>query len=193
MNCSIEGCSGRRYSRGWCQMHYERWYRHGDVNYQPPTAEQRFWTKVAKGTDDECWLWQGALTTTGYGSFKAAGWPGGAHRISYLLLVGPVPEGLVLDHLCRVRNCVNPAHLEPVTSAENTARGLKAKRTHCMRGHLFTEESTIVRTDGRTCRICQRTVRSPEAVRRARERRQAARGAVVQEFLADEMRPPAIA
>ena len=95
------------------------------------TAEERFWAKVDK--TDSCWLWT-AATTHGYGCFDAK--PFGtalAHRIAYLLLVGPIPEGLHLDHLCRVTKCVNPAHLEPVTGAENSRRA-HAARTHCKSG-----------------------------------------------------------
>lgn len=107
--------------------------------------EQRFWAKVNKTPG--CWLWT-AATSKGYGSF---GMPDRrqrlAHRLSYELLVGPIPEGLVLDHLCRVRNCVNPAHLEPVTAAENTRRGLL--RTRCHRGHVIDETPT-----GRRCKTC---------------------------------------
>lgn len=86
---------------------------------------------------------------------------------------GPIPAGLTLDHLCRVRACVNPAHLEPVTLAENKRRGespaaRKARQTHCMRGHEFTPENTIRRKDrrgrgiltGRECRVCRKLMRS---------------------------------
>lgn len=71
-----------------------------------------------------CWLWQGAKNPDGYGQMDHRWFTFGAHRVSYLAFVGPIPEGLVIDHLCRVRHCVNPAHLEAVTSAENIRRGL---------------------------------------------------------------------
>ncbi len=85
-----------------------------------------------------------------------------AHRFAYELLVGPIPDGLVIDHLCRVRHCVNPAHMEPVTRWENTLRGgsfsaVAARQTHCVNGHPFDEENTHVDRRGfRRCRACNR-------------------------------------
>ena len=82
--------------------------------------------------------------------------------MAYELLVGPIPEYLTLDHLCRVRNCVNPAHLEPVTSAENILRGMSspaqnARKTECLNGHAFTVENTLINVIGaRVCRTCTR-------------------------------------
>lgn len=92
-------------------------------------AEERFWAKVDRRDGGDCWPWLGTTTSTGYGLF---GVPRedrtvGAHRYAYELVVGPIPTGLELDHLCRVRNCVNPAHLEPVTHAENLRRGREAR------------------------------------------------------------------
>jgi hypothetical protein len=118
------------------------------------TAEERFWLKVTK--TEQCWLWT-ASTQRGYGAFAVrAGKLIRAHRFSYELLVGPIPEGLVIDHLCRVRACVNPAHMEVVTMGENTARSNRAKtQTHCKRGHAFSPENTYNRPDGaRVCRVC---------------------------------------
>jgi hypothetical protein len=86
----------------------------------------------------------------------------GAHRWSYEALVGPIPPGLEIDHLCRVRNCVNPSHLEPVTKAVNILRGESmsarhARQTHCKSGHPFDAENTRMTTDGqRRCRTCDR-------------------------------------
>jgi hypothetical protein len=83
--------------------------------------------KVAVASDG-CWNWTGALSRNGYGRFgPQAGLTVGAHRFAYELLVGPIPEGLDLDHLCRNRRCVNPAHLEPVGRSENLARGATAR------------------------------------------------------------------
>lgn len=123
----------------------------------------RFWAKVNKGIF--CWEWQGAKAT-GYGHFRFEGRMVMAHRWAYEAMVGPIPEGLEIDHLCRNRPCVRPDHLEAVKSRENVLRsdGLAAQyaqRTHCNKGHEFTLENTIKFTDrpatARRCRTCMLT------------------------------------
>jgi hypothetical protein len=119
-------------------------------------SETRFWAKVKRGRD--CWRWIGGKNGRGYGVFWESGKLVLAHRWAYEHKVGPIPEGLTLDHLCRNRDCVRPEHLEPVTFAENVARGERATKTHCHRGHPFDKINTYYRKDGngRECRACHR-------------------------------------
>jgi len=114
-------------------------------------------TKLSK---TGCWLWCGYKDGKGYGVFgKDPGKPIKAHRFSYENFKGKIPEGLQLDHVCRVRCCVNPSHLEPVTNRENVIRGIAARpaQTHCRSGgHELTRENTYINPRGhRECRICR--------------------------------------
>lgn len=114
--------------------------------------------KVDKKTG--CWLWQKGKFPNGYAQIKISGRTStGAHRVCYQEIKGEIPEGLVLDHLCRVKHCVNPDHLEAVTSKINVIRGFVGKiqreKTHCMRGHKFIGYNTIKSSNGtRKCRTC---------------------------------------
>lgn len=125
-----------------------------------PQDELRFRFKIGAERADGCWPWEAALTGPGYGAFRINGQTCYAHRIAYELFIGPIPEGLSLDHLCRNPACVNPAHLEPVTHKENLARGNHANgstgQTHCKRGHPFDEENTYRYKGARACRACMR-------------------------------------
>lgn len=118
----------------------------------------RFWSKVDKTST--CWLWTGR-THDGYGRFELGRKSLRAHRVSFTLAGGEIPEGLVLDHICRVRNCVNPEHLRAVDNKANVLAGiglsaLNARKTHCKRGHEFTTENTRVNVNGaRICRACE--------------------------------------
>lgn len=118
------------------------------------TVEERFWSKVDKS--GECWEWTAGKYAWGYGQFSVGYKKIRAHRWAYEHLVGPIPEGLVIDHLCRNPPCVNPAHLEPVTGAENTRRGGNALKTHCPRGHEYDEANTRYCHGSRFCRACDR-------------------------------------
>ena len=120
------------------------------------TAEERFWMKVEK--TDSCWLWTSALSERGYAWFWADSRRFRAHRWIYELLIGPIPEGLEIDHTCCVRRCVNPAHLEPVTHQENIRRSIPARwaKTHCRRGHELTPENTYdYKGRQRFCKTCR--------------------------------------
>lgn len=124
------------------------------------STECRLLAKVEFGGPDDCWLWTGITTKGGYGRLYHEGSLHVTHRLAYTFWLGEIPEGLFLDHLCRVRNCVNPSHLEPVTHAENMRRGMggwhHAAKTECPRGHPYDDVNTYQGTSGRACRVCQR-------------------------------------
>ena len=134
--------------------------------------QDRYWRRVDQSAGpDACWPWQGRLDRYGYGEYRRRfghrGEGGGsywrAHRVAYELLVGPIPNDLVIDHLCRNRSCCNPAHMEPVTNAENLHRGAGHARLIplplcCPNGHEYTVENTLMRyypRDGRSYRTCR--------------------------------------
>jgi hypothetical protein len=127
------------------------------------SAADRFWGKVRKGPGAACWPWAASLTEHGYGRFYYRGRVMMAHRFSWLLAHGPVADGLMLDHLCRNRRCVNPAHLEVVTNRENLLRGetfaaRNAEKTHCPQGHSLSGPNLYVCPRGkRQCRSCRRS------------------------------------
>ena len=161
--CIIDGCAAPGFAgHGWCEKHYRRFQRHGD-----PLATSRivgddlarFWSYVDH--TEGCWNWAGATSKDGYGILVIRGITHYAPRHSWELAHGAMPDGLEPDHLCRNRACVNPDHLEPVTHRENVLRGdsptaINARKTHCKRGHEFTDENTYITpsTRGRSCRTC---------------------------------------
>ena len=140
-------------------------YLLGHNSHELPPLIDRFMERV-RLRDDFCWEWTGGKTS---GQFDYPRFCVGkadyvlAHRWSYEYHVGPIPEGLTIDHLCRNTLCVNPSHLEPVTNVENVMRGegacaVNARKTHCKRGHEFTPENTYRKTNpnGRPARQCKR-------------------------------------
>jgi hypothetical protein len=122
-------------------------------------------TLTDRGHDSPCWVTDYYRDRGGYVSLRHAGKMRKLHRLTYEAVVGSIPEGRQLDHLCRVRECCNPAHLEPVTPRVNSLRGVgptaeNAFKTHCVNGHEFTPENTRIRTNGnRRCVTCQRAAR----------------------------------
>lgn len=152
------------------------------MSYSKRSPVDRFMEKFVV-VDSGCWIWTGMPNHGGYGTFMFSSDKFGkkmvlAHRMSYETFVGCIPDGLVLDHLCRTPACVNWRHLEPVTRRINSLRGLtnacsvNAKKTHCKRGHEFNDANTrrlITRSGygGRVCRVC---IRQYDRALRARRR-----------------------
>lgn len=134
-------------------------------------TQSRFWAKVdkagpapaARADLGNCWQWLAGRTAQGYGAFHpATDQTELAHRWAYSQMIGPIPAGRVIDHLCRNRECVNPGHLEVVTNEENLRRGAgyalrNGMRTACVNGHEYTDENTYVDPRGAfRCRECAR-------------------------------------
>lgn len=123
---------------------------------------QRFMAKVDRSGD--CWEWTAWKSDRGYGRFHIGGSDINAHRAAWIIFRGPIPKGLVVDHLCRNPGCANPAHLEPVSNRTNVLRGVgpsaeNSLKTHCKHGHEFTPENTYITPKGyRYCRECKRSI-----------------------------------
>jgi hypothetical protein len=133
--CSIEGCERPASGRGWCAAHYYHWRRYGDPLHAPyGSADDRFWSKVDRA--HSCWIWRAACRGDGYGAFSVKGRQIAAHRYSYEVHHGEIPQGMVVMHTCDRPTCVNPAHLRLATNAENAADSArKARRPRGSRQH----------------------------------------------------------
>lgn len=180
--CLIPGCDSPRSFSGFCPKHRQRWDsgRRGeqlvDRSSLEKSASERFWEKVDKRggypdfsddrvltseEDGECWVWTGARRGSDmknpYGAFRDEGRQNTAHRWAYTSEIGPVPDGMEIDHRCRNRLCVNPAHLEVVTMQENNRRRRKSK---CKKGHPLSGDNLRVyrygSTEHRMCNTCLR-------------------------------------
>lgn len=168
--CSVEGCGKLRHARGWCAMHYARWQKHGDLSPRNPGKEpipviQRIYARSVVQPSG-CIEWMGGRNGSGYGIIGVGSVIDGSrtmariHRVAYQALVGQIPDGLELDHLCRNRACWRVEHLEPVTGRVNKMRGISppavnSAKTHCAAGHPFDAENTYRTADGwRRCRAC---------------------------------------
>lgn len=164
--CAVFDCGRPPAKRGLCVQHYKRFRRYGDATvggpikrYAKGSPHDRLMRYVDRADHpDTCWEWVGGVSTQGYGRLG----DGYAHRISYEVMVGPIPDGLELDHLCRNRRCINPNHLEVVTAAENTRRGMspsmvvRRNRT-CSHGHTLSGGNLYIRKSGGwQCRTCKR-------------------------------------
>jgi hypothetical protein len=138
---------------------------------------ESFWSKVSLESNTGCWVWNASTTVTGYGNY----WDRKlkklqlAHRYAYRVLVGTIPEGMTVDHLCKTRRCVNPEHFEIVSRGENTIRGggthkaakLRSQKQRCKHGHPFDEDNTYVNPQGkRECRTCNRHRNKKSRLRR---------------------------
>ena len=136
----------------------------------------RFWSKADVDSISECWIWSGSRVGNGYGQIQWNGRVQYSHRVAYMELCGEIAEELEIDHLCRVRACCNPSHMEPVSHRTNGLRGVgipaqNARKTHCKRGHEFTEENTYMqsRRVGVAGRVCRECVRFRKRKRRERD------------------------
>lgn len=137
------------------------------VHRDDPRLPQNFWSKVRECPSTGCWLWQACIQRDGYGQFAVGRRRVLSHRLAYTTLVGPISAGLEIDHLCRVRECCNPTHLEPVTRQVNVDRGNSglhnAVKTHCPKGHAYDGANlwmthTERGTPKRVCRACRREI-----------------------------------
>lgn len=137
LTCTVADCDRKVRCNGMCRIHYDRFRQYGRLEKAKRlTPDERFWSRVTIGAnppapfipvDGPCWEWSGAITGTGYGNIWYADAYVPAHRVSYELAHGEIGADLEIDHLCRVRSCVNPDHLEQVTPDENKRRAIQFK------------------------------------------------------------------
>lgn len=163
--CSVDDCDKLVQSLGWCEMHYTRMRRHGSLDDPrpiiPPHTRIMAAVTLASGPlDTDCWVCSLSISANGYSSvmLRDPRRRESSHRFMYVHHFGPIPDGLVIDHLCSVHACVNPDHLEVVTYAVNTARGvspnaLTVKTGLCKRGHSM-DDAYVSCTGKRQCRSC---------------------------------------
>ena len=128
---------------------------------KPRPVRDRFMEKVAPDPMSGCWLWTGKMLPQGYGVLSVEGTTRGAHRLAHELFIGPIPEGMHIDHLCRNRACCSPDHIEAVTPRENLRRGIAPswvsyRTNRCHNGHELNEQNAYITAEGRrACRPCR--------------------------------------
>lgn len=168
MKCLINNCDREIHAKKMCEMHYRRVLRGKDVgsnepqreprNFNTKSDEERFFDFVDKRGG--CWIWNGAQTSAGYSQFQVNKRTVYGHRWSYKHFVGEIKKGLTVDHICRIRSCVNPKHLEAVTNKENILRGIapsaiNSRKTHCVHGHKLSSDNIYNNKNGhRVCKTC---------------------------------------
>lgn len=142
LSCSISGCDAQRIGRGWCSVHYQRWAKYGDpkailVNKIEGEIEEAFWGYVEK--TESCWHWIGSKNGGGYGYLRVEGASIKAHRTSWEMVNGKIPDGMVIDHICRNTSCVNPDHLRLASHKQNMENisALRSNNTSGFRGVSF--------------------------------------------------------
>lgn len=171
--CQIDGCSSHVHARGLCNKHYIRWRKVNPGLAKRRPWDEAFWARVDKNGPGGCWLWTGHLQPSGYARTRTpSGSSRAVHLIVYEMLVGPIPHGMQIDHVCHTRacnggsscahrRCCNPQHLQPVTPLQNLARSSNFIATnlmtsHCPRGHPYSGENLRVNSRGaRECRTCR--------------------------------------
>lgn len=186
--CLVEGCARVEHARQLCGNHYQTWRKHGTPTPTPQTRMEIFMARVDKDGPiaklkpelGRCWVWTGTLRQSGYGAFTPSR-PGpsrAAHCWLYEQTIGPIPDGLDLDHFaCENRACVRPSHVRPATRRENVLRSaislpaLQRARMECPQGHRYEGANLLVKKGTRQCRTCHR---DRERRRRAAQRQAAA-------------------
>lgn len=141
-------------------------------------AHERVIARIER-TPSGCWIYRGSISPQGYGQVRVSGRTELTHRVLYAALVGPIPDGLVIDHLCRVRECCNPSHLEPVAQRVNILRGsgpaiagqyraaIERAKAECPRGHSYSDANTYITRHGhRQCRTCKRAAQAAYRTRK---------------------------
>lgn len=175
--CSAPECDQPHKVRGYCMPHYRklRIYETPCTAWPTTPLAERLWARVDVRSSSECWPWTGPVTKAGYGLIgrgRRAEGISPVHRVAYELSVGPIAEGLQVDHTCHNdtscvggdgcehRRCCNPNHLEAVPLQVNVARGnagiYQTFKTHCPKGHEYTPENTFRNSGGRGCKVCRR-------------------------------------